>query len=133
MTPAMAGTDRYGPACDMPVMRPVMLNRWESLTFLHWRYQPEVVQRLLPPGLTVDTFDGSAWVALVPFVLRWKLPRVPSCRGPASSQRRMCAPMYEAPTDRPAPTSSPGHVQARRPARRTIDLPAPVLLGPDER
>ncbi len=77
MTPAIAGTDRYRPACDTPVTRPVMLNRWESLTFLHWRYQPEVVQRLLPPGLTVDTFDGSAWVALVPFVLRWKLPGVP--------------------------------------------------------
>jgi len=77
MTPAMAGTDQYRPMCDTPVDRPVMLNRWESLTFLHWRYRPEVVQRLLPPGLTVDTFDGSAWVALVPFVLHWGLPHLP--------------------------------------------------------
>ncbi len=46
-----------------------MLQQWQSLTFLHWRYQPETIQRLLPPGLQVDTFDGSAWVGLVPFVL----------------------------------------------------------------
>jgi len=51
-----------------------MLNWWDSLTFMHWRYRPEVVQRLLPAGLTVDAFDGSAWVALVPLVLRVALP-----------------------------------------------------------
>ncbi len=79
MTSSMAGvgTDRYDPAGGPTVERPVMLNRWESLTFLHWRYRPEVVQCLLPPGLTVDTFDGSAWVALVPFVLHFSLPGVP--------------------------------------------------------
>ena len=27
----------------------------------------DVVQRLLPAGVEVDTFDGSAWVGLVPF------------------------------------------------------------------
>ena len=36
------------------------------------------VQRLLPEGLTVETYDGSAWVGLVPFFLRAGLPRVPS-------------------------------------------------------
>jgi uncharacterized protein YqjF (DUF2071 family) len=78
MTPSTAQTDRRGgPECDTPVDRPVMLNRWESLTFLHWRYRPQVVQHLLPPGLTVDTIGGSAWVALVPFVLRWRLPGLP--------------------------------------------------------
>jgi uncharacterized protein YqjF (DUF2071 family) len=76
MTPALVRTDKYGPVCDTPVERPVLLSRWETLTFLHWRYDPEVVQRLLPPGLTVDTFDGSAWVALVPFVLHWGLPHL---------------------------------------------------------
>jgi uncharacterized protein YqjF (DUF2071 family) len=28
------------------------------------------VQRLLPDGLRVDTFDGSAWVGLIPFHMR---------------------------------------------------------------
>ncbi len=37
------------------------------MVFLHWRCDPSIVQALLPPGLTVDCFDGSAWVGLVPF------------------------------------------------------------------
>jgi uncharacterized protein YqjF (DUF2071 family) len=53
--------------CPFVVRRPVMLQRWGRLTFLHWRYQAGAVQSLLPPGLTVETFDGSAWVGLVPF------------------------------------------------------------------
>ena len=44
-----------------------MLQRWELLTFLHWPYESSVIQRLLPEGLSVDTFEGRAWVGLVPF------------------------------------------------------------------
>lgn len=51
-----------------------MLHGWNNLTFLHWAYPPEVVQALLPPGLEVDTFDGQAWVGLVPFVMRVETP-----------------------------------------------------------
>ena len=53
--------------CPFEVAQPVMLHEWCNLTFLHWRYQPSVVQRLLPLGLEVGTFDRSAWVGLVPF------------------------------------------------------------------
>lgn len=52
-----------------PVARPVMHQHWRRLAFLHWRYTPEVVQRLLPEGLEVETFDGAAWVGLVPFLM----------------------------------------------------------------
>jgi uncharacterized protein YqjF (DUF2071 family) len=44
-----------------------MLQSWNWLTFLHWAYDPEIVQRLLPDGLIVDEYDGVAWVGLVPF------------------------------------------------------------------
>ena len=44
-----------------------MVQRWTDVVFLHWRYDPAEVQRLLPPGVSVDVHDGSAWVALVPF------------------------------------------------------------------
>ena len=57
------------------VDRPVMLQRWDSLTFVHWRYPAGDVQRLLPPGLDVDTFDGDAWVGLVPFHMQDIRPR----------------------------------------------------------
>jgi uncharacterized protein YqjF (DUF2071 family) len=63
-----------GPACSavcpFTVDRPVMCQRWERLTFLHWAFDPAQLQRLLPPGLTADTLDGAAWVGLVPFFMR---------------------------------------------------------------
>lgn len=69
---------RYGPVCSTPVRRAAMVHWWDELTFFHWRFEPAVVQRLLPHGLTVETFDGTAWVGLVPFFLRVGLPRIPS-------------------------------------------------------
>lgn len=51
------------------IARTVMTQRWRQLTFLHWGYAPDVLQRLLPPGLTIDTFNDKAWVGLVPFVI----------------------------------------------------------------
>lgn len=48
--------------------------RWLNLAFLHWPFEPQQVQRQLPDDLTVDTFDGKAWVALVPFQMEVQLP-----------------------------------------------------------
>ncbi len=48
----------------------VMRQEWRHLLFLHWRVSPERVQVTLPPGLTVDTFDGDAYLGLVPFTMR---------------------------------------------------------------
>jgi uncharacterized protein YqjF (DUF2071 family) len=53
-----------------------MLHRWDRLTFLHWPYEPRVVQTLLPDGLTVEERDGRAWVALVPFTMHVRVPVV---------------------------------------------------------
>ena len=50
--------------------RPVLRQQWMELASFHWRYDPEAVQRLLPRGVAVDTFDGSAWVGLIPFEMR---------------------------------------------------------------
>jgi uncharacterized protein YqjF (DUF2071 family) len=55
-----------------------MRMRWSEVTFLHWPYEPDRVQRLLPQGLTAETFEGSAWVGLVPFRMT-----VRASRGPA--------------------------------------------------
>jgi uncharacterized protein YqjF (DUF2071 family) len=51
------------------VSRPVLCQRWQTMTFLHWAYDPAAVQAVLPAGLTPDTFDGAAWVGLTPFLL----------------------------------------------------------------
>ncbi|HLL69598.1 MAG TPA: DUF2071 domain-containing protein [Micromonosporaceae bacterium] len=47
-----------------------MIHRWEQMTFLHWRYPVDVVAPLVPDRLRVQTFDGSAWIGLLPFVMR---------------------------------------------------------------
>jgi uncharacterized protein YqjF (DUF2071 family) len=52
-----------------PVPHPLMYHHWRQLSFLHWPYPPAVVQALLPAPLEVDTFDGAAWVGLVPFLM----------------------------------------------------------------
>ncbi|WP_213813750.1 YqjF family protein [Glaciihabitans sp. dw_435] len=49
--------------------RSVASQRWSHLVFLHWRVSAEQVAPLLPTGLRPDTFDGSTWVGLIPFVL----------------------------------------------------------------
>jgi uncharacterized protein YqjF (DUF2071 family) len=46
---------------------PIMSQRWENLSFLHWRVAPALVAPLLPAGTRPDVFDGSSWVGLIPF------------------------------------------------------------------
>ncbi len=40
---------------------------WQDLLFAHWPVRFESLQRLIPAGLTLETFDGAAWVGVVPF------------------------------------------------------------------
>lgn len=65
---------------DAPVRLPVSAQRWEVLTFLHWAYPPEVVQRLLPSGLRVQQWEGRTWVGVSPF--RMAGVRVPGLPAP---------------------------------------------------
>jgi uncharacterized protein YqjF (DUF2071 family) len=59
----------------------VMTQRWNDLLFAHWPLPPGDLVHLLPEGLAIDTFDGSAWVGVVPFwidqVRMRGLPRIP--------------------------------------------------------
>ncbi len=65
------------PEPPFTVRRPVMHNRWDTLTFLHWSYEPSEIQRLLPPGLEVETWHDRAWVGLVPFFMQVRAPGQP--------------------------------------------------------
>lgn len=57
----------------------VLSMRWEALLFLHWAQDPAEIQKTLPSGLQVDTFDGRAWLAVVPFFMRRVHPRGLPC------------------------------------------------------
>jgi uncharacterized protein len=70
----------HGPHPPEPVRVAVMRQRWECLTFLHWAYDVDVVQRLLPSGLEVEPWQGRAWVGLVPFRMEVAPPVGPVIR-----------------------------------------------------
>ena len=67
----MDGVERRPPE---RVRFPVMLQRWTSLTFLHWAYSPQQVRPLVPDGLELDLWEGRAWVGLTPFLLEGLRP-----------------------------------------------------------
>lgn len=43
---------------------------WDTLAFLHWPVPPSALEPTLPPGLELDTFEGEAWLGVVPFAMR---------------------------------------------------------------
>lgn len=56
------------------VERPVMLQNWRHVGFVHWRVDPDAVAPLLPDGLKPDLVDGTAWVSLTPFLVTGARP-----------------------------------------------------------
>jgi hypothetical protein len=44
-----------------------MTQRWNDLLFAHWPVPATSIRSLVPEELKLDTFDGSAWVGVVPF------------------------------------------------------------------
>lgn len=61
--------DRLEPT-RRPTGRVVMRQQWRELLFLHWPVPIEELRPLLPPQLSLDTFDGQAYIGLVPFTMR---------------------------------------------------------------
>ena len=51
------------------VAHPAIHHRWTEVSFVHWSFPPDLVRPMLPNGLEPDTFEGAAWVGLVPFHL----------------------------------------------------------------
>jgi uncharacterized protein YqjF (DUF2071 family) len=52
---------------DMPQRPWLMKFVCHDVLFAHWRVDPGWLRALLPEGLTLDLYDGQAWVTLVPF------------------------------------------------------------------
>ncbi|MGH7201264.1 MAG: YqjF family protein, partial [Planctomycetaceae bacterium] len=72
--------DRLSPT-RRPLGRAIGHHCWSDLLFVHWRVPAELLRPLVPRRLTIDTFDGDAWVGLVPFAMSsvrpWWSPPVP--------------------------------------------------------
>ena len=48
---------------------------WWDLAFLHWSLAPDVLRARIPPGLELDTFEGEAFLGVVPFHMTGVRPR----------------------------------------------------------
>jgi hypothetical protein len=44
-----------------------MKQTWHDLLFAHWPLPPAEVQARIPAELPLDTYDGHAWVGVIPF------------------------------------------------------------------
>ena len=54
----------------------VLRMTWRDLLFLHRPISVEAVRSLVPPELEVDTFEGRAWIGVVPFEMCDVAPRL---------------------------------------------------------
>jgi uncharacterized protein YqjF (DUF2071 family) len=67
---------------SLPSGRWAMTQRWNDLLFAHWPIPASSMAALLPEGMRVDTFQGSAWLGIVPFWLdRIKIHGMPPIPG----------------------------------------------------
>lgn len=48
----------------------IMTQTWYGLLFAHWPVPAAQLRPLIPPPLQLDTYDGEAWLAVVPFGMR---------------------------------------------------------------
>jgi len=70
-----------------PDGRPIMHQNWGKLHFMHWRINADILRPHIPAELEIDTFGGSAWIAITPFTM-WDVrplpPLIPAVPGLSS-------------------------------------------------
>jgi len=59
-----------------------MTQTWNDLLFAHWRVDAEALRAVVPRAFPLDTFEGDAWLGVVPFRMTNVGPRLaPSLPG----------------------------------------------------
>jgi hypothetical protein len=68
----------------LPSSHWLISQRWSNLLFAHWPVPASSLAPLMPEGLQVDTFQGSAWLGIMPFrmdQIKFRgLPSIPGAR-----------------------------------------------------
>jgi len=102
-----------------------MLQSWHDLLFAHWPLEPAAIQPLLPSGLVLETFDGAAWLGVVPFRVELRVRWLPPLPG-ASAFPELNVRTYVRAGDRPGVyffSLDAGNALAVRAARILLNLP----------
>jgi uncharacterized protein len=47
----------------------VMMQKWHDLLFAHWRCPISDLRPLIPAALEIETYDGDAWISVIPFYM----------------------------------------------------------------
>lgn len=99
---------------------------WFDTAFLHWRAEAGALRALLPPGVALDEYGGSAWVGVVAFRIEHARPRfVPRPLGRRFGEVNLRT-YASVPGGKPGvvflslDAADPGAVEV---ARRTVHLP----------
>ena len=53
----------------------VMQQIWHDLMFAHWPVAIDQLRPLIPPALQIDTYEGQAWIGVIPFHMSGIRPR----------------------------------------------------------
>lgn len=60
----------------------VMAQSWQHLLFAHYRVDIDVLRPMIPAQFEIDTYEGEAWISVVPFLMNYVhlrgLPSFPS-------------------------------------------------------
>src|SRR2546423_1865444 len=59
-----------------PDGQPLMHQKWGKLLFMHWRIEASELRPLIPEEIEIDTFDGTAWIGIIPFTM-WDIRAFP--------------------------------------------------------
>ncbi|MED4781085.1 DUF2071 domain-containing protein [Brevibacillus choshinensis] len=47
----------------------IMTQTWEHLLFAHWEIPPAMIRSMVPDALEIDTYEGSGWITIIPFMM----------------------------------------------------------------
>lgn len=59
----------------MPTTKWMYYQEWNNALFMHWKVPYDLLKALVPEELTLDTFEGEAYVSLVAFTMQKIRPR----------------------------------------------------------
>ncbi|HEY9281966.1 MAG TPA: DUF2071 domain-containing protein [Pyrinomonadaceae bacterium] len=54
---------------ERPAAMAIGRQTWGKLLFMHWRIPAERLRAAVPAELEIDTYEGEAWIAVVPFTI----------------------------------------------------------------
>lgn len=52
-----------------PEGKHVMQQTWDKLLFMHWAVAEADIRPLVPSGLEIDKYEGTAWIGVTPFTM----------------------------------------------------------------